>query len=137
MYDSNTLWQNDTPAPMPFPTDAKPQEAAENALAVHNRFRKPRQFANQQPRFKTICKRVRVMNSLNKRQYPQQLGDVIYALGDFDQSSVGASIGLTANGANASVGFSWGKIAMIGIPIAYLTWTMLLKKKGFGFPVIG
>ena len=137
MNDANGLWQG-MPQEAPNQFETKTAEVANNQLAIRNRFLKPRQF--QQPRYKTICKRVRVINPLNKRGIPQQLGDVVYeldGLGDIDQSSVGASIGLSANGANASVGFSWGKIAMIAIPVAYLTWTMVLKKKGLGLPIVG
>jgi hypothetical protein len=75
---------------------------------------------------------------------PVKLGDVYFddAIYDDwtpigDNSSVGASIGLTDKGANASVNFGWGWwLAIAGIG-GYVIYTQVLQKKGLGLPIIG
>jgi hypothetical protein len=103
---------------------------------------RPLPFPRQRPQFRVVCKKIRVIDNHrlgDKRRFqyqPPQLGDAMFEeLGDTD--SVGASIGLSSEGAKASVGVSWSKVALIAIPVLYLGWTKVLKNKGFGLPLVG
>jgi hypothetical protein len=92
------------------------------------------------PRFRMVCKKVRVLEprlgNRKRHDFGRHFGDVFFEeLSDTD--SIGASIGLSKDGANASASIGWGKVALIAIPIGYIIWTQVLKKKGLGLPVIG
>lgn len=136
---------------MPFDTPPQPfVDMQETKPAVQPQFAPPPIY-RPRPKFRIVCKKVRVADGSPENPRPgtkqrflqhprfgkfKQLGDVMFEeLNDTD--SVGASIGLSSEGAKASVGVSWSKVALIAVPILYLGWTKVLKNKGFGLPIIG